>query len=71
MNEFFVKPAAGLSVREPHRGFRLMPAEGDHVPDNGYWRRRLAAGEVVPAEAPKPASDDAKRQDQPSDQNEA
>lgn len=42
----FVKPKEGLSVRCPVKG-RPLPAEGTEVPDNTFWYRRLAEGDVM------------------------
>ena len=52
-----VKPAEGRSVRMPERNMALLPAEGQPVPNNVYWQRRIADGDVVvtkPATKPKP-----------------
>lgn len=47
-----VKPAIpGAVIRDPHTK-RPLPAEGREVPENNFWRRRLASGEVVRCEAP-------------------
>jgi len=46
-----VKP--GAVIRDPHTR-RQLPADGGRVADNMYWRRRLAAGEVVPCPEPAP-----------------
>ncbi len=59
----FVKPADGLSVRDPVK-LDLLPPEGREVPDGDlYWQRRLDCGDCVIANAvratkpaaPKPA----------------
>jgi hypothetical protein len=42
----FVKPAPGLLVRDPVTK-RHLPESGKEVPENSYWVRRLAAGDVV------------------------
>lgn len=42
-----VKPAEGRSVRMPERNMALLPAEGQPVPHNMYWQRRIADGDVV------------------------
>lgn len=47
----FVKPAPGLSVRDPISK-RHLPAEGRDVPESIFWLRRLAGGDVVLAESP-------------------
>lgn len=45
----FVRPAPGLKIRMPERGFAILPEEGRHVPLDGYWRARLRDGDVVMA----------------------
>ena len=47
----FVKPAAGLTVRDPISMVPL-PADGRHVPDETYWHQRLRDGDVILAEPP-------------------
>lgn len=48
-----VVPAAGCAVPDPEAG-DLLPAEGRTVPDNAWWRRRLADGDVThPADSEK------------------
>lgn len=53
----FVKPADGLLVPNPDAApglpRHLAPA-GAEVPDTEYWRRRLADGDVLPAEPELP-----------------
>jgi len=48
-----VVPATGRSVPDPEAG-DLLPVEGREVPDNAWWRRRQADGDVTtkPAKAP-------------------
>ena len=41
-----VKPSEGLRVRDPQT-YQVLPPEGGTVPDTNFWRRRLAAGDVV------------------------
>lgn len=41
-----VVPAVGRSVPDPEAG-DLLPVEGREVPDNAWWRRRLADGDVT------------------------
>lgn len=48
-----IKPRDGLIVRDPQRNMQPLPAEGREVRDTAYWRRRLRAGDVVQAPAPK------------------
>lgn len=48
----FVKPAAGLLVRDPQTKFPL-PAEGREVQPTSYWLRRVASGDVELVEAPE------------------
>jgi hypothetical protein len=48
-----VVPADGRAVPDPEAG-DLLPLEGREVPDNAWWRRRLADGDVTP-KTPKAA----------------
>ena len=51
----FVKPKAGLFVRDPATR-EPLPEAGREVPEDQYWMRRLADGDVVeagPVPAPK------------------
>lgn len=52
-NELFVKPSPGLRVRNPDRGGELLAAEGEAVPNNSYWLRRLRDGDVQEAQVPR------------------
>lgn len=54
MSNVFVKPAAGGRIRQPERGYRVMPEDGDHVPRDGFYERLILSGDVVIAEPPKP-----------------
>jgi hypothetical protein len=47
MSTIVVKPAEGLLVRNPDRGFRPLEAAGEAVPLTEYWLRRLRDGDVV------------------------
>lgn len=49
-----VWPAPGRRVRDPANG-QLLTRRGAEVPDNSYWRRRLADGDVLDA-PPTPAA---------------
>ncbi len=49
----FIKPAAGLKVRDPKGGH--LPAEGTEVTLDSYWIRRIQDGDVVKAAKPKAA----------------
>jgi hypothetical protein len=42
----FVRPAPGIAIRDPATR-QLLPETGARVADTNYWRRRLAAGDVV------------------------
>lgn len=43
-----VRPSSGLFVRDPRPGKpKFLPETGDSVPNDTYWRRRIAAGDVV------------------------
>ncbi|MGF6486653.1 DUF2635 domain-containing protein [Pseudomonas frederiksbergensis] len=41
-----VLPAPGRVVPDPETG-DLLPPEGREVPDNAWWRRRLADGDIT------------------------
>ncbi|MBK5539389.1 DUF2635 domain-containing protein [Pseudomonas sp. TH05] len=41
-----VLPAAGRAVPDPEAG-DLLPVTGREVPDNAWWRRRLADGDIT------------------------
>ncbi|KAF1022116.1 MAG: hypothetical protein GAK37_03404 [Pseudomonas sp.] len=41
-----VRPVAGRAVPDPEAG-DLLPAQGREVPDNAWWRRRLADGDIT------------------------
>jgi len=51
MNKQYLKPKAGLKVRNPKGGY--LPEEGANVPMSPFWTRRLKDGDVVKATAPK------------------
>ncbi|MFZ4807471.1 MAG: DUF2635 domain-containing protein [Hyphomicrobiaceae bacterium] len=51
----FVRPAAGLKIRMPERGFAHLPEEGQVVPLDQYWRARLRDGDVVAVPDSQPA----------------
>lgn len=51
----FVKPAAGLLVRDPDLR-DLLPEAGREVPDSDYWQRRLRDGDVVAVTPSTPAA---------------
>lgn len=53
-----IKPAPGLSVRDPETK-QLLPADGIDVPDDSIlWNKILNDGDVVRVSAPKLASKD-------------
>jgi hypothetical protein len=43
----YVRPAAGLIVRNPENLPVPLPIEGAEVPDDLYWRRLLRDGDVI------------------------
>lgn len=62
MTRIFLKPVAGRACPDPAKGGALLPVEGDTVPLNAYWQRRLNDGDAekaepvqTPAAAPKAA----------------
>ena len=52
--EMFVKPAPGLLVRHPNT--KKLDPDGETVPRNAYWNRRLKDGDVVKAKPLKKAA---------------
>lgn len=51
-----LKPAEGLKVRYENPAQGHIPAEGDDLPNTKYYRRLMAAGDLVgvpPKEPPK------------------
>jgi hypothetical protein len=59
-----IKPAPGLLVPNPEAAPgvpRHLAAEGAEVPDTEYWRRRLADGDVLLAEADAPEAAEPRR----------
>jgi hypothetical protein len=46
------KPGTQLRVRHPAPSRAPLSREGEEVPANHYWRRRLAQGDVVLATKP-------------------
>jgi Protein of unknown function (DUF2635) len=53
VTQIYLKPAAGRDCPDPAKGGALLPVEGDTVPLNAYWQRRLDDGDVTKAEPPK------------------
>ena len=58
MSTIFVKPGINKTgkpnrVRLPDKPHLFLPEEGDFVPANKFWLRRLRDGSVVVAEPPK------------------
>lgn len=53
MNEtIYVKPAAGMVVRDPADG-KPLPETGKAVPNTIHWQRRLKDNDVALAKPPK------------------
>tara|TARA_R110002110_G_scaffold64634_6_gene178582 strand:+ start:150 stop:380 length:231 start_codon:yes stop_codon:yes gene_type:complete len=57
-NEFYGRPADGLTIRDPQRGFQPVPAEARTYPESDYWVRRFGCGDMV--EVSRPAATAAK-----------
>ncbi len=49
----YIKPAAGLKVRDPISRRHLKEA-GEEKPESSHWIRRIAAGDVVVCDPPAP-----------------
>lgn len=64
MPSIAIKPGRpGLKVRYPEMD-RHLKAEGETVTLDSWWRRRLADGDVVPAQTnPQPAERPKKREE--------
>lgn len=54
MKTLFVKPIEGAILPNPDRRMLPLAADGEHVPDNVFWQRRIAAGDVTREAAPEP-----------------
>ena len=52
MQQITVIPTVGRRVRDPGRGFSVIPDEGASVPRTSYWLRRIRDGDVVLAQEP-------------------
>ena len=50
-----IRPTEGMKVPFPGRPKKALVSTGESVDLDGYWRRRLAAGEVVRVEDVKPS----------------
>lgn len=59
MKTIFVKPKTGAKIRFPETK-QLLEAEGQDVPDNNFWRRRVLEGDVVMVEKHEKATDNVK-----------
>jgi len=46
MKTLFLKPAKGLTVRDPISG-QPLAADGETKPATQYWQRRLKDGDVI------------------------
>lgn len=47
MQHLKVKPAnENIIVRMPEKQYQALPIDGDEVPNNSYWQRRLKDGDV-------------------------
>ena len=55
-SNFYIRPAVGLTLRDPATG-EPLPPEGGLMPRSAFWLRREKDGDVVqaaPAVAPAP-----------------
>lgn len=47
MQHLKIKPAnENIIVRMPEKQYQALPIDGDEVPNNSYWQRRLKDGDV-------------------------
>lgn len=42
----FVMPKEGLKIRRPDTK-RFLSSDGENVPNNSFWKRRLSDGDVL------------------------
>lgn len=56
MNSIFVKPKSGVKIRRPETKALLSP-EGENVPNNTFWKRRIADGDVIVSQKIKKQKD--------------
>ena len=56
MKRIKIKPATGLIVRNPQRGFQAISATGEEVNHDSYFSRRIADGDVVEVKSIKKVS---------------
>lgn len=63
--QYFGRPAAGLTIRDPAHGYTVVSSEPRAYPMSDYWVRRFGSGDMVevtrpanisPAKVNKPAS---------------
>lgn len=47
MAQRFLKPAEGANIPRPDQFYRALSKDGEWVPDNLYYRRRLEEGSCV------------------------
>lgn len=59
MNTVILKPAPDRNVRKPDGPH--LAAEGEPVPKNTYWQRRLNEGDVKIVASPEPQQKDASK----------
>ena len=61
-----VVPAEGVSIRQPNRNNRIMPAEGDFVsPDDTFYTRLILSGDLLVVEEKPAREEPAPAQEQP------
>ncbi len=60
----FVKPKAGLKVRDPFSMLNI-PEEGAEVPEESIWLRRLQLGDVLLVNQIPDSSQSSEKEDSP------
>lgn len=55
MTTLYVVPSPGARIRQPERNGLIMPEAGAHVPDNDFYQRLIAGGDVSIGTAPTKA----------------
>lgn len=54
--KMFVKPKEGIKIRRPDTGVHL-DADGEFVPKNTFWARRVLDGDVIESDGPAESKD--------------
>lgn len=53
MSQLYVKPAPDRAVPVPEKGGQLLGEQGEWVPRDAYWHRRLTDKDVIEVDPPE------------------